>query len=145
MAAAAGIYPDPSGEFAWRRWDGARWLDGFGAFTRVPPAAAAQQAAALLTASGATIQMVTAQMVVGSYHRKTQANPIAAVLLLLLCLIPGIVYLVLAGADEQLPFTIDVATHPSGSVLTANGLGAGLAMQALMAMRSALPPPPGAR
>ena len=96
--------------------------------TKLPLLEARDAVVAALAASGVQITAVTESTVSGTVAVQRNANVVLVILLMFLCLIPGIVYLVVARRTESYPFTVRLAAADGGgaTLVACFGTGPGL-------------------
>ena len=79
-----------------------------------------------LTASGATVLSQSERSIAGVMHIRRRPSCVVAFLLFILLVIPGIIYLVIAGKDIDDPYSIQVLPEGQGSMVHPAGQGFGL-------------------
>lgn len=90
-----------------------------------------------LTASGAQVLSQSERSITGVMHIRRRPSCVVAFLLFILLIIPGIIYLVIAGKDIDDPYSIQVLPEGQGSMVHPAGQGFGL--QVAVAAISRLP------
>jgi hypothetical protein len=95
-------------------------------FTPLPPDQAAAYLTQVLTMHGATVLTQTERSITGEMRIRRNPSCLVASLLFLLLVVPGIVYLVVAGKDIQDPFSIQLIPEGQGTRAHAAGRGHGL-------------------
>lgn len=95
-------------------------------FTSLAPDQAAALLCQTLTASGAQVTTQTDRSITGIMHIRRRPSCIIAFLLFMLLIIPGVIYLVIAGKDIDDPYSIQVIPEGQGSMVHAAGQGYGL-------------------
>ena len=91
-----------------------------------------------LAGSGAQITNQSPMAVSGNVVTKGRPSWIIAVLLFLLCFVPGVVYLINASKDVVDPFAINLLPQDGGTWVSGSGTGRG--MHAVASAIAQLPP-----
>ncbi len=107
-------------------------------FTVLPPDQTSAFLVQTLTASGAQVVSQTDRSITGVMHIRRRPSCLIATLLFLLLIIPGILYLALAGKDIEDPYSIQILPQGQGSMVHPAGQGYGLevAQQAITRLPS---------
>lgn len=95
--------------------------------TTLEPSAAQQQLALLLVSRGAIITAQSSSGVTGHFVTDKGPSIMLGLLLLLLCLVPGVLYLLLAKNTVYESFSITLRPTTNGTALARSGQGKGLA------------------
>jgi len=95
-------------------------------FTSLPPDQAIAFLIQTLTASGAQVVSQSDRSLTGVMHIRRRPSCLVATILLLLLIVPGIIYLVLAGKDIEDPYSIQILPEGQGSMVHPAGQGYGL-------------------
>ncbi len=95
-------------------------------FSTLPPDQAAAFLVQTLTASGAQVMSQTTSSITGVMHIRRRPSFLVAFLLFLLAVVPGIIYLVIAGKDINDPYSIQVLPEGQGTMVHPAGQGYGL-------------------
>jgi hypothetical protein len=99
---------------------------GLGRATSLAPAQASASLVQTLTALGAQVTTRTGDAVTGVVTEQQNPNMFLVIVLLIFCVLPGIVYLVIARRTVTFPFSIQLAPEGAGSRASVVGQGAGL-------------------
>ena len=95
-------------------------------FTPLPPDQAAALLVQTLTASGAQVASQTDRSITGVMHIRRRPSCVIAFLLFILLIIPGIIYLVIAGKDIDDPYSLQLIPEGQGTMVHPAGQGYGL-------------------
>ena len=95
-------------------------------FTALPPDQAIAFLIQTLTASGAQVVSQSDRSLTGVMHIRRRASCLVATILLLLLVVPGIIYLAVAGKDIDDPYSIQIIAEGQGSMIHPAGQGYGL-------------------
>jgi hypothetical protein len=95
-------------------------------FTSLAPDQAAAYLTQVLTMGGATVLSQSERAITGEMRIRRNPSCLVATLLFLLLVVPGIVYLVVAGKDTQDPFSIQLIPEGHGTRAHAAGRAHGL-------------------
>jgi len=95
-------------------------------FTPLPPDQAIAFLIQTLTASGAQVVSQSGSSLTGVMHIRRRPSCLVATILLILLIVPGIIYLTLAGKDIEDPYSIQVIPQGQGSMIHPAGQGYGL-------------------
>jgi hypothetical protein len=95
-------------------------------FTSLPPDQAAAYLTQLLTMHGATVHSQTERSITGEVRIRKNPSCLVATLLFLLLVVPGIIYVIVAGKDIQDPFSVQLIPQGQGTLAHAAGRGHGL-------------------
>ena len=95
-------------------------------FTSMAPDQTAALLIQTLTASGAQVLSQSERSITGVMHIRRRPSCIVATLLFLLLVIPGIIYLVIAGKDIDDPYSIQILPEGQGAMVHPAGQGFGL-------------------
>lgn len=97
-----------------------------GRLTPLSPSEATASLVQTLTALGAQVTTRTDNSVTGVVTVQQNPNILLVILLLIFCVLPGIVYLVIARRTVTFPFSIQLVTEETGTRVTFVGQDAGL-------------------
>jgi hypothetical protein len=95
-------------------------------FTSLAPDQAAAYLTQVLTMHGATVLTQTERSITGEMRIRKNPSCLVATLLFLLLVVPGIVYLIVAGKDIQDPYSIQLIPEGHGTRAHPAGRGHGL-------------------
>lgn len=93
--------------------------------TSLSPDEAVARLVPLLTSGGAKVHSATSAAITGDVSTKQHASCLITLLLMCLMILPGLLYMILAGKTLVEPFSISIIPEPAGTRLVAAGQGRG--------------------
>ena len=98
--------------------------------TWLPPDSASQRLALTLAGRGATVTTQSVSGLAGFVTTVKKPSIVLGLLLMLLCLVPGVLYFAFAGGSSTEAFSISLTPTSAGTRVGWNGQGQGLAVAA---------------
>lgn len=89
--------------------------------TALPPAQAQHALLTELAALGAEVRHQTPGTISGVYTVRGRPSVAAAIILFLICIIPGVIYLIAASKDTVEPFHIELRPDGTGTAIWPSG------------------------
>ena len=121
-------------------------MNGAGIHTALPPAQAQQAVLTELAAIGAQVHHQRPGTLTGTWTLQRRPSVPVAILLFLLCVVPGVIYLIAASKDRTEPFHITLTPNGQGTTIhVAGSRAAHVAAQRINYTREGWHPDPSGR